>query len=148
VAGRAVIIGAGAAAGIVAARAGAGAGAFVFDGGGELGRAGVACAERVVFVEVAAGRAACAVVVRAGEDFVVGERLVVGALVADAFDTGALVAGAFVAGAFFVTVFVAGLSLSPIGTMRKGGALDWASAAAPQIAKKLAAQKAIYERFM
>jgi tetrahydromethanopterin S-methyltransferase subunit E len=76
----------------------------------------------------------------------VGVATVVGALVAAALVTGAFAAGAFVvdvlaAGAFGVPllldgVFVAGRSVSPIGTTRKGGALDWASAAAPAIATR------------
>lgn len=78
--------------------------------------------------------------VRAGAAFVAA------AFVAGALVVAVLVAGAF-AGVFFTAVLGAGRSFSPIGTTRNGGALDWASAAAPQIAIKLAAPMAINERF-
>jgi hypothetical protein len=116
-------------AGTAALALGAGAGAARGGGGG----GGEAWAWRTgATVRVAAGRAGalCAEVVR-----------VAGALVAGALAAGAFVAGArvvvFAAGAAFLGgALVAGRSFSPMGTIRSGGALDWANAAAPPMAMK------------
>lgn len=90
----------------------AGTGAFAV--GAAEGVVRVACAAFVGRTVGAAVRGAGALATAA---LVVAGALVVGALV-----TGALAAGAF-AGAFLTGAF-AGRSLSPIGTIRRGGALD------------------------
>jgi hypothetical protein len=82
--------------------------------------------------------------VRAGVAIVVGAR-VADALATGALGAGALAAGAFAAGAlagvaFFIGALAAGRSFSPIGTIRSGGALDCANAAAPPTAMKPATQ--------
>jgi hypothetical protein len=122
-------------------------------------RGGAVAAVRAVDADAAVvGLGVCDVIVRVGAAFVAVVRAAVGdgvraggafvaaALVAGALVVAVLVAAAF-AGVFFTAALVAGRSFSPIGTTRNGGALDCASAAAPQIAIKLAAPKAINERF-
>jgi hypothetical protein len=107
---------------------GAGAGAARGGGGG-----GEACAWRTgATVRVAAGRAGalCAEVVR------VAGALATGALAAGAFVAGARVVALGAGAAFLVGDLVVGRSFSPMGTIRRGGALDWAKAAAPPIAMK------------
>jgi hypothetical protein len=78
--------------------------------------------------EVAAGRVAVAVALAAG------------AFVGGAFVAGALLVAIVLATAFLTGVLVVPLSRSPIGTIRNGGAVDWAKAAAPPIASVPATQ--------
>lgn len=130
-------------------RGGVGVGAFVLGADGAVGRAGAVrggvvvvagravVAERGVFCAVVVGRAVDArTPVDLVADGVADTVLVTGALVAGAFGAGDLTIGVFVA----VVFLTAGRSLSPIGTTRKGGAADCASAAAPPTAMRPATQ--------